>query len=61
MIVQPVTSMIFWHVWKEPRAASAVTWLPAAPPLRRGRLNPERSRRARAPGEVTVPVLALSF
>jgi hypothetical protein len=54
-IVQPVAATFAWHLGKR--------WRPAPPALSRrdGFLRlPERGR-TRAPGEVTVPLLSLSF
>jgi hypothetical protein len=62
IVVQPLVSTVFWHIWKEPRSpvASAPALLPApAPPGLRAELP--RPRLQRLAGQLTVPLYQTSF
>jgi hypothetical protein len=72
IIMQPVVSTVFWHIWKDPRPAtsepprlrSALAGGGLGPPLLGLRPPPPgltRPRASRLPGELTIPLLRTTF
>ena len=64
IVVQPLVSTVFWHVWKEPREPASASGLAAR--ARRIRAcaragRPARPRGPRIAGELTLPLLQTSF
>jgi hypothetical protein len=61
LVVQPLAATLTWHAHKRPRAKSAAAVPPALWARPAGLATPRARRDSRAPGQVVVPMLALSF